>query len=255
MGAVEMLRSRDEGQSGIRLLRTIARGEEWSRFDDVERAVLVTWAINRATRDWKPAVQATLGTVDTRTGRYRPAPAAVDVPDVEAPDSLAELPAVEDVPAVAHDVFYPGKLGLIHGPSGGGKSTLLATASASITTGRLFAGRPTIEGDIIIVAEDADTWRTVMHSAGGNLSRVKLRSWAELPEATRAIRPVAVGLDTMQFVAHANGSGELDSAMEVDRILRPLEALARETGAACTCACGRTRCRRGAASRRGLAPD
>lgn len=233
MAGVEMLRDRDDGCSGIRQLRAVARSEEWPRLDDVERAVLVSWANRRAPVDWKPAVQCTLGTVD-RNGRYRPAPVVQEEPDINAPDSLADLPDVENARAVAHDVFYAGKVTLIHGPSGGGKSTLLALASAAVTTGGMFAGRPAVEGDIIICAEDADTWRTVVHGAGGDLSRVKLRSWAELPDAVRSLKPVAAAVDTMQYVAHQNGSGELDSAIEVDRILRPLEALARETGAAVT---------------------
>lgn len=232
--AITMLLSRDPGDVplGIVQMRFVAGSDDWHWLDTTERSVLVDWTRSRLHgTPFLPVVATNLGTVDNR-GRYSPPPAQREAPDMDAPATLAELPEVEIVPAVAHDVWYRGKVALLHGPSGGGKTTLAALAAAAVTTGGPFAGRPTIEGDIVICTEDPESWRTIVHGAGGDLNRVRLSAWADLPEAVRTHRPVAVCVDTMQYVAHAGGAGELDSAREVDAILRPLEALARETGAA-----------------------
>ena len=230
--ALDMAKYKGGDRGCIAQLRAVANGEEWARLDPVERAILTDWAADRAGRRWRAAVALTLGTVD-RTGRYRPAPAEAP-PAPPLPDSLADMPPVTLATTVAHDVFYAGKLGLIHGPSGGGKSTLAALAVAAVTRGVPFMRRPTRAGTIIVCTEDPDTWHDVVSEAGGDLACVKVRPWPSLPAAVRELQSVAVAIDTMQHVAHVAGAGELDSAMEVDRILRPLEALARETGTAIT---------------------
>ena len=228
--ALDMLKH--DGRRGIAQLRAVAAGDDWGRLETVDRAVLTTWADGRAGRQtWAPAIAATLGTVD-RGGRYRPAPAP-EQPAAPRPDTLADMPPVEQAAVVAHDVFNAGRLGLIHGPTGGGKTHAMAIAAAKVTQrGMLFAGKATMTGDVLICTEDPETWRDVVAASGGDLSRVKVRAPAELHAAIREIRPVAVAVDTMAYLAHASGSGELDSAAEVDRILRPLAALTRETGAA-----------------------
>ena len=225
----EMLRARD--RCAFAQAPAVRRSEDWERLSAAERAVCAEWLTTGVAASWRVVVSEHLG----RTGRggWRDAPLpAAEVVDMDAPDTLADLPEVETVPVVAQDLWYRGKVALLHGPSGSGKTTFSALAAAAVTTGRPFTDLPTIAGEVIVCTEDPESWRTVVHGAGGDLARVKLRSWRDLPEAVRKLRPVAVAVDTMQFVAHQNGSGELDSAREVDAILRPLEALARETGAA-----------------------
>ena len=112
----------------------------------------------------------------------------------------------------------------------------MALAAAAVTQGRLFAGRPCHAGMLLVCTEDPETWREVVDGAGGNLSSVRLCAWPDLEAQVREREPTAVAIDTMQYVAHCSGSGELDSAQEVDRILRPLAALTRETGVAITVA-------------------
>ncbi len=220
-----------DARIGIAQLRAVAAGDDWARLDTVERAMLTSWA--DPSRRWVPAIAATLGTVD-RGGRYHPA-LPVDPPAAPRPNTLADMPPVEHAAVVAHDVFVAGRLGLIHGPTGGGKTHLAAIAAAAVTNrGNLFAGKATMTGDVLICTEDPETWRDVVAANGGDLSRVKVREPAELHAAIREIRPVAVCIDTMAYLAHASGSGELDSAAEVDRILRPLAALTREIGTAIT---------------------
>ena len=123
---------------------------------------------------------------------------------------------------------YRGRLGLMHGAAGSGKTTFCSLAAAKISTGADWCDRPTIHGDVLIVSEDLYTWQDVAEGAGGDLSRIHTCRWRDLEARARALRPVAIVVDTMQFVAEQVGSPELDSASAVDHILRPLQALARE---------------------------
>ena len=222
-----------DARIGIAQLRAVAAGDDWPRLDTVERAVLTSWAMDHANRQWAPALAATLGTVD-RGGRYRPAPAP-EQPAEPQPKTLAEVSA-DDAETIAHNAYIAGCLGFIHGMTGGGKTTFMALATAAVTRrGMLFAGQVAKTRPVIVCTEDPLTWRKAVELAGGDLEAVKLCKWDGLPAAIResATAP-AVCVDTMQHAAHEAGSGELDSAIEVDRILRPLSALARATGAAIT---------------------
>ena len=161
-------------------------------------------------------------------------PADQPVAEAGSAGTLADLPPPTPAIVVAHNAFYAGKLLLAHGPSGGGKTTYFGQAAAAVTTGSAHLARPTVEGDVVICTEDVDTWRDVVGEQRGDLARVHLATWATLRDRVEAVRPVAVVVDTLQYVASTVGSDELDSAMAVDRILRPLQELARETGAAVT---------------------
>ena len=232
--AVDALR-RGEGTPALHVaqLRAVAKGEEWTRLEEWERAAVVEWAAKHAPR-FRGGVAAALGTTD-REGTHRPA-APPAVPETPLPATFEAMPDEEHAKAIAHDVWYAGRLGLIHGPAGGGKSTLMALAAAAVTRGELFAGRSTAPGKLLICTEDAATWREVMAGAGADLALVSECRWRDLEARVREEAPVAVAVDTMQFVSHQAGSGELDSADAVDGILRPLQALARETGVAITIA-------------------
>ena len=230
---LDLLRQHGDRQALVQL-RLVRSGEEWGRREPVERAVIAEW-IGRVLggSPWRAVVPQVFGQRD-RNGRWHDAPLPAPELQTVMADSFADLPPAQSAPVVAHDAFYGGKLGLLHGPSGGGKSTFLAMATAAVTRGRQWADRDTIRGEVIVVTEDPDSWLDVLAEHGADLGTVKIRQWRDLPAAVRELQPVAVAVDTMPYVAHQAGAGELDSAREVDAILRPLEALARETGAAIT---------------------
>ena len=158
--AMDMLRRR-EGTPALHVaqLRAVTGGEEWLRLEEWERAAITEWALKHAPR-FRGGVSAALGTVD-RDGHHHAAPPA-ELPETPLPATFAVMPDEAHAKAIAHDVWYAGRLGLIHGPAGGGKSTLMALAAAAVTRGELFAGRSTTAGTVLVCTEDAATWREVM---------------------------------------------------------------------------------------------
>ncbi len=222
-------------------LRNLATCPGWLELDAADRSVLRTVLVDGASKakgadgrrhSWvyPGTANATIGSTTLAGDGWRQPAAAL--PTDEPERTLADLPAVAAAPVVAASVAYVGRLGLMHGPAGGGKSTVIANAVARITTGRPWLSQPTIAGAVVLCTEDPDTWRAVVAAAAGDLARVHLRTWRDLPGAVAELQPVMAIVDTLQYVAHQTGSGELDSAREVDLILRPLEKLAREHGTA-----------------------
>ena len=228
-------------RSAASALRRLAACPGWLDLDAADRAVLRTTLVDGASKakgtdgrrySWcyPGAANATIGsTTLDGTGWRQPAPPAADATE---PASFADVPSVHIAPIVALNVLYGGKLGLMHGPAGGGKTTVLANAVARVTLGAEWLGRPTIMGTVLVVTEDRDTWKDALETAGADQKIVKPVKWRDLAREVADTRPVAVVIDTMQYVASIVGSGELDSAREVDIILRPLEALCRDHGVA-----------------------
>ena len=221
----------------------LAACEGWAALAAPYRAVLRTVLVDGASRPMRDAeagrhcwvypgiANATIGSTKMDGTGWRQ-PATVEPDDEGAPDTLADMGAVEAARAVAAGMLFAGRQGLIHGPAGGGKTTVLANVIARVTTGRPWLGVPTVAGAVVVVCEEAATWAHTVKAAGGDLRRVYLRRWPDLTAAVEKLRPVAVIVDTLQYVAHATGSAELDSAQAVDGILRPLERLCREYGCA-----------------------
>ena len=208
----------------LRLFHIIAGSSEWQRLSTPLR-IAVVGAINGRTES--QMVKAVLGRFNQSSLTWCAPPTPPPVEDDQA-GTLADLPAVEPAPVVAYMFSYRGRLGLMHGPAGDGKTTFCSLAAAAISTAADWCDRPTIPGDVLIVSEDLYTWQDVAEGAGGDLSRIHTCRWRDLEARARALRPVAIVVDTLQYVATQVDSPELDSANAVDNILVPLKALARE---------------------------
>ena len=208
----------------MRALHLIAESPEWAALVLPMRIAVVGAIKDQTVRSMAKVI---LGRFDDRILAWREPPTPPPVEETQAL-TLADLPAVEPAPVVAYMMAYRGRLGLMHGAAGSGKTTFCSLAAAKISTGADWCDRPTIHGDVLIVSEDLYTWQDVAEGAGGDLSRIHTCRWRDLEARARALRPVAIVVDTMQFVAEQVGSPELDSASAVDHILRPLQALARE---------------------------
>ena len=202
-------------------LENIGQSPEWAALPPTRQSLVISLLVEGAAL-FPGVITAALG----RPGKPPPPLAQSDAND--APDTLADLGTIEPAHPVAAGLLFAGRLGLMHGPAGGGKTTVLANVIARVTTGRPWLGRPVKAGPVLLVAEDTATWAHTITAAGGNPRRVRLRRWPDLPAAVEQLRPVAVVVDTLQFVAHETGSAELDSAQAVDAILRPLERLCRK---------------------------
>ena len=214
----------------ISKLAAYAAGEEWQRMDRVERAMVLEWVRLAIPQTWKPAVAAALGTVDARTWRYRPPPPEPEpIPD-ELP-SLADIDPAELEPpdVVAWGLAFNGRLGLLHGPPGGGKTTLFANVASRLTTGADFAGQPCPKSQVLIMTEDEFTWAHAIRETGGDLSRVRTTRWWPIPAKHVLDDMSLIVIDTM---AYAAALGESDSDFNQDRdvdiVLRPLSKMARE---------------------------
>ena len=212
------------GAVARRQLEEIGQSPEWAALRPTDRSMVLTLLVDGA-EVFPGVVRAALGTPDKL-----PAPLADE--GVTEPASFADIPSVHIAPIVALNVLYGGKLGLMHGPAGGGKTTVLANAVARITRGADWLGHPTIKGIVLVVTEDRDTWKDALETAGADQKMVKPTQWRDLARKVADLKPVAVVVDTMQYIASVIGSGELDSAREVDIILRPLEKLCRDHGVA-----------------------
>ncbi len=169
-----------------------------------------------------------------RTGRPRPIPG---VPaNTVAPQRVAWL-SPGRIPL--------GRLTVLDGDPGLGKSTVTLDLAARVTTGRPMPnGAPGVGGGVVILsAEDgvADTIRPRLDAAGAACARVRvvgvdhalLAIPGDLPELERAIAdvgPVLVVVDPLSAYLGATVNSWRDQ--DVRRALGPLAGLTERTGAA-----------------------
>lgn len=144
-----------------------------------------------------------------------------------------------------------GKLTLVDGDPGLGKSNLTTDAAARITAGRPWPdGSPCEKGGVVLMnAEDglADTIRPRVDAAGGDVSKVlalatvpeedgedRLLSIPEdLPIIERGIRQVEASLVVVDpFMAFLSGNANSHKDQDIRRALAPLAKLAERTGVA-----------------------
>ena len=186
-----------------------------------------------------------LGGVDFKTKAWK-LPAA-EAPDVEAAAadplaglvSLDKLADVAEVEPLARAAFVAGKLGMLFGPSGGGKTTFASAAVAAVSTGAEFIGLPTVDGGadvLVMAAEDTATLRAVVSQMGGDPARVHV--WSDghvdnLPAALERTGARAVLVDTLSEYAHQHGL-ERNSDDAMGKVARQLHVVAKSTGAAVT---------------------
>ena len=210
--------------AALEFLREYGKSEEWSALERDRKGLVVSWMRGTCPAAWRSTVISQLGSL-AQDGRWlspRPVPEEpfIDVPG-RLDDEQWEQPEV-----VAHGLAFRGKVGLLHGPAGHGKTTLVANMATRVTDGRAFAGRPTVAGEVLLVAEDLDTWRHVFHENGGDPKKVRTTGWP-IRRSHVLEDVVLVVVDTMAYVSNIEGIN-LDKAHEVDRVLRPLSELAAE---------------------------
>ncbi len=162
-----------------------------------------------------------------------------------AADPLASLTTLDAIEAretavpLARAVFIPGTLGMLFGPSGGGKTTLAAAACAAVSSGADFIGQPTVEGGapvLIMSAEDTATLAGVVQQMGGDPGRIHV--WpdgtvADLPAAIERTGARAVMVDTLSEYAHQHGL-DRNSDKDMGDVARGLARFAESTGVAVT---------------------
>jgi hypothetical protein len=172
----------------------------------------------------------------------------------EEPDGAGDLlTTLADVPPRALEWLWPGrlargKLAILDGDPGLGKSLVTLDLCARVTTGRPFPdGTPAPCGNVVIVnCEDgvADTIRPRLDALGADLSRVHLflgpveagferlpsfpRDLARLEQAIRRVGAVLVVIDPIMAFFDETISTANDQS--VRQALAPLARLAEETG-------------------------
>ena len=188
-----------------------------------------------------------------RGTRERPAPAA---PDFPASGTLLSEVEPERVSWLWRGWLALGKLSVIDGDPGLGKSAAVLDIAARVSTGRSFPDGSRCEagagGVVILSAEDglADTIKPRLDAAGADTSRIL--SLATVPvedEGIRHERLLSIPED-IPLIEHAVGhigaklvivdplmaflSGEINSHKDQDvrRALAPLAAMAERAGAA-----------------------
>ena len=206
------------GAPGRRLLENMGQSAEWAAAPPTDRAAVIGLLIDGASMLQR--------VVDAALGRPGKPPPPLPVEDND-PDTLADVNA-EPAVIVAAGLFYRGRIGILHGPAFGGKSTLLGNVLARVQTGRPWLGKDTMPGHIVLVAEEQSTYKRTIEQAGGDPSRILTRRWPKLARTVADTKPVIVVVDTLQYIAHEFGGLDLNQPGETDTILRPLERLARE---------------------------
>ncbi len=144
-----------------------------------------------------------------------------------------------------------GKLTLIDGDPGLGKSNITTDAAARITSGRAWPdGSPCEKGGVVLMnAEDglADTIRPRVDAAGGDVSKVLALATVpdeygedrllsipdDIPIIERGIRQVGASLVVMDpLMAFLGGNVNSHKDQDIRRALAPLARMAERTGAA-----------------------
>ncbi len=181
----------------------------------------------------------------------RPAPAT---PRTDARVSLATKPfsAIKSERVIW---LWPariplGKLTLIAGDPGLGKSMLTAFIAATVSTGRVWPdGTHAPAGDVLIVnLEDgqADTTRPRLDAAGADVARVHAADLVRQPDGTLRcmtlgdVQPIADALERMEKpravildpVSAFMGNADSHVAADVRGLLAPLAELAQRSGVA-----------------------
>ena len=143
-----------------------------------------------------------------------------------------------------------GKLTVLDGDPGQGKSTLMLDVAARVSTGRAMPdGTPGISGGVVLLtAEDGlgDTARPRLEAGGADLSRIVALTLVPsedgprpvtLPDDVDAVRAAiarvgAVLVIVDPLMAFLTGKADAHRDQDVRRALVPLVALAEETGVA-----------------------
>ena len=142
--------------------------------------------------------------------------------------SLADVSFERDVDTVVPGVAFRGLLGLLFSGAGAGKTTLMANAVSRITTGKDFLGGPTEQGNVIMLTEDERSVQIVTREAGADLTKAFFIGWDDRVAAVKALKPVAVFVDTLQHYMLEMGSADDNDAGSVGAILHPLNRMARD---------------------------
>ncbi len=174
----------------------------------------------------------------------------------EAP--RARLVTLSDVTPSRVKWLWPGliplgKITILDGDPGLGKSTAMLDIAARVTTGRPMPdGSPGVEGSVILLsAEDdpSDTIRPRLEAARADLSRVHLLSAIQTPEGERLpelpldlpclkeaisqnVAPLASLVVIDPLMAFLGGDVNSHRDQDIRRALAPLKKLAEDTGAA-----------------------
>lgn len=142
-----------------------------------------------------------------------------------------------------------GKLAVLDGNPGQGKSTLTLDIAARLSTGRFLPGvtsHPQTTATVLLNAEDAmdDTIVPRLTAAGADLSQVYAiqavetsngpRPWslpADIPELRDVVEATGAGLVVIDpLMAFLSGSHDAYKDADVRRALHPLADMARDTG-------------------------
>jgi hypothetical protein len=136
-----------------------------------------------------------------------------------------------------------GKITLVSGDPGKGKSLLTTDLAAGVSTGRGWVGGPCTAGSVLMLsAEDgaADTIVPRLHAAGADVSKIRVsgvETLLDLPDQIATLEAVTeadgahlVILDPLNAFLNTNINSTQDAS--VRRALAPLAGLAERTGAA-----------------------
>ena len=183
-------------------MRKLAACEGWQGQDATKRGLLNM--LLEATHVYINLRRTTIGSL-RHDGTWQQPP--LPVTEDDGPEWLCDY-KIEPVVEVAAGLFYAGRIGLIHGPSFGGKSTMIGNALARIVTGRPWLDKPTKQGKAIIMAEEIDTYAQVIQAAGGNLDRTihPVYQWSNLVsdvEKYKSARYKASIVDSAQIQMNA----------------------------------------------------
>ena len=148
---------------------------------------------------------------------------------------LSDYSQMAEVKVVLPGLAWAGRIGLVHGPPAGGKTMLAANAVARLSRGNYWLGKRIEAGTAVVFTEDHSTWLRVMDASPRGWDRNGVwvpDRYDDFDSCVRDVKPALAVVDTFDKALYCRGLSDGNSAGEVNQILRPLETLARETGAA-----------------------
>lgn len=151
---------------------------------------------------------------------------------------------------IIRGVVPAGGVGVTYGASGSGKTMLVTDFACCVALGRPWRGRRVKQGAVLYIAAEAgstirlrfDAWRAVHLAEEAPDPPVRFLTAApdlygadDLPDLMAAIQAVdeeAFALIVVDTVARVMGEGDENAARDMGMLVRNLDRLARETGAA-----------------------
>lgn len=215
MVAASMVASGAKGGAIVNMLRGLMdaslapKDDRWlSRYNDIPRSV------STAQEKFRPAPPPT--TIDAETGEIIP-----DKPLFTAVHEL--LGAIKPIDWLVEGYLEADALGMLYGPSGGGKSFVAVSLACSIATGTPWFGCKVKQGAVFYIAGEGHQGLARRFAAWSKATGTAISKETPLFKSNRAVQfldATAAEVVTTEVYALAERTGHVPSLIQIDTLAR-----------------------------------